>query len=232
VFGGDLAQDLGAGFGGVGVKGDHFAAGVVFQQHEFCLVADSDAGADQALFKERLLAFEIGVEVGTELAFVHGLLDFLGEANVGAPPALALTASFAVNASLRRALVADIYDSSEVARLLRRSEIDHVKLDTALLSFTSDKRMKRAMVKLESAMASEQPQNVSVLYETLAIAESLRTLPMDVNLWQAQNIWNDLLRRSDNSRWSREWREGFYKLGLALNISVDDLVVEEGVSEF
>jgi len=161
------------------------------------------------------------------------LLDFLGEANVPAPPALALTASFAINASLRRALDADIYDSSEVSRLLRRGEIDHVKLDTALLSFTSDKRMKRAMVKLEAAIGNDhQPQNISVLQDTLAIAESLRTLPMEVNLWQAQNIWNDLLRRSDTSHWSREWREGFYKLGLALNISVDDLVVEEGVSEF
>jgi alpha-amylase/alpha-mannosidase (GH57 family) len=161
------------------------------------------------------------------------LLDFLGEANVAAPPALALTASFAINASLRRALDSDIYDSSEVSRLLRRSEIDHVKLDTALLSYTSDKRMKRGMVKLEAAIGSEpQPQNISVLHDTLAIAESLRTLPMDVNLWQAQNIWNDLLRRSDTARWPREWREGFYKLGLALNISVDDLVVEEGVSEF
>ena len=59
------------------------------------------------------------------------LLDFLGEANVPAPPSLALTASFAINTSLRRALEADIYDSSEVARLLRRAEIDHVKLDTA-----------------------------------------------------------------------------------------------------
>jgi alpha-amylase/alpha-mannosidase (GH57 family) len=49
------------------------------------------------------------------------LLDFLGEANVPAPPALALTASFAINASLRHALDAEIYDSSEVARLLRRA---------------------------------------------------------------------------------------------------------------
>ena len=77
-----------------------------------------------------------------------------------------------------------------------------------------------------------QQQNSPVLQDTLAIAESLRTLPMDINLWQAQNIWDDLLRRSDTTRWSREWREGFFKLGLALNISVDDLVVEEGVSEF
>jgi alpha-amylase/alpha-mannosidase (GH57 family) len=161
------------------------------------------------------------------------LLDFLAEAKVPAPPALALTAQFAINASLRRALDADIYDSSEVARLLRRSDIDHVKLDAALLRYTSDKRMKRAMVKLEAAIGTgAQPQNISVLHDTLAIAESLRTLPMDVNIWQAQNIWNDLLQRSDIAHWSREWREGFHKLGLALNIAVDDLVVEEGVSKF
>ena len=157
------------------------------------------------------------------------LLDFLGDANVAAPPALALTAGFAINASLRRALEADTFDSAEIARLLRRSEVDHVTLDNDLLSYTADKRMKRAMVRLEAAAEQQAPQNLSVLHETLAIAESLRTLPMEVNLWQAQNIWNDLLRRSDATYWSREWRDGFRKVGLALKISVDDLVVDLSV---
>ena len=157
------------------------------------------------------------------------LLDFLADANVAAPPALALTAGFAINASLRRFLEADTFDSAEIARLLRRAEVDHVTLDSDLLSYTADKRMKRAMVRLEAAAEQQAPQNLSVLHETLAIAESLRTLPMEVNLWQAQNIWNDLLRRSDATYWSREWREGFRKVGLALKISVDDLVVDLSV---
>jgi alpha-amylase/alpha-mannosidase (GH57 family) len=160
------------------------------------------------------------------------LLDFLADANVAAPPALALTAGFAINASLRRALEADTFDSAEVTRLLRRAELDHVSLDTNLLSYTADKRMKRAMVRLESAAEQQAPQNISILNETLAIAETLRTLPMEVNLWQAQNIWNDLLRRSDATYWSREWREGFRKVGLALNISVDALVIDLGVRAF
>jgi hypothetical protein len=162
------------------------------------------------------------------------LLDFLGEANVAAPPALAVTAEFAINASLRRALESDTFDSSEIARLLQRGVTDHVALDAPLLSFTADKRMKRAMVRLEGAVEqqSASQQNLAVLHETLAIAESLRTLPMEVNLWQAQNIWNDLLRRSDSSYWSREWREGFRRIGLALNIAVDDLVVEKSVRAF
>ena len=160
------------------------------------------------------------------------LLDFLADANVAAPPALALTASFAINASLRRFLEADTFDSAEIARLLHRAEVDHVALDNDLLSYTADKRMKRAMVRLEAAAEQQAPQNISVLHETLAIAESLRTLPMEVNLWQAQNIWNDLLRRSDATYWSREWREGFRKVGLALKISVDDLVIDLGVRAF
>ena len=185
------------------------------------------------------------------------LLHFLSESSVAAPPALALTASFAINAGLRRALESDAYDTAEVARLLSRSELDNVTLDSSLLSFTADKRMKRAMVRLEEAMGVQhnsaqqtlalqhvlQP-NITVLNETVAIAESIRTLPMEINLWQAQNIWNDLLRRSatgssdtgdgitDRHYWASEWREGFRKLGLALNIAVDDLVVEEGVPAF
>jgi hypothetical protein len=57
-------------------------------------------------------------------------------------------------------------------------------------------------------------------------------MPFDVTFWQAQNIWNDLLRRSDKRYWSEEWRDGFKKLGEAMNICVDQLVVEAGVSAF
>jgi len=165
------------------------------------------------------------------------LLDFLAEANVPAPPALAVTAGFAINASLRRALEADTFDASEIARLLHRAEIDHVTLDVPLLSFTADRRMKRAMVHLEAAFdlqssASHPTHYLTVLNQTLAIADSLQTFPMEINLWQAQNIWNDLLLRSDATYWSREWREGFRKIGLALNISVDELVIDSGVRAF
>ena len=157
------------------------------------------------------------------------LLHFLGESNVAAPPALALAAGFAINASLRHALEADVYDSGEVARLLRRAELDNVALDKPLLSYTADRRMKRAMINLEAA---EPNGNLAVLNETVATAESVRTMPMEINLWQAQNIWNDMLRRDSSREWSREWWEGFRKLGCALNISVDELVTEQDVPAF
>jgi hypothetical protein len=73
---------------------------------------------------------------------------------------------------------------------------------------------------------------MAALKIALGIATALRALPFDVNLWQAQNIWNDLFRRSDKDHWSPEWKLAFKKLGDALYISVDQLVIEEGVTAF
>jgi hypothetical protein len=158
------------------------------------------------------------------------LLHFLAESNVTAPPALAVAAGFAINARLRKALEAEAYDTNQVAGLLARAHDDGVRLDDELLRYTADRRMKQAMVRLEGAAAESNA--LAVLADTVAIAESLNTLPMDVNLWQAQNIWNDLLRRSDAGYHSREWREGFSRLGTALNINVEELVIDENVRTF
>ena len=145
------------------------------------------------------------------------------------PPALAIAANFAINSSLRRAIEADNFDASEIETLFARAAADQVELDTPVLAFAAAERMKRAMVRLEAAAAADQTL-MSALRTALAVAAGLRALPFDVNLWQAQNIWNDLFRRSDKNYWSPEWKLAFKKLGEALYISVDQLVTDEGVS--
>ena len=159
------------------------------------------------------------------------LLHFLTETGMSAPPALASAARFAVNASLRRAIEAEAFDAGEIELLLNRAESDQIPLDTALLGFTAGQRMKRAMVRLE-ASAGGDPSASGALATALVITETIHKMPFEVNLWQAQNIWNDLLRRSDANYWSAEWKEDFKRLGKAMNICVDDLVIEEGVSSF
>jgi alpha-amylase/alpha-mannosidase (GH57 family) len=159
------------------------------------------------------------------------LLRFLTESGMAAPPALAIAANFAINASLRRAIEADDFDAVEIDALLARATSDQVVLDTQVLSFSAGQRMMRAMVRLETAAdAGRSPE--TVLHTALSIAGALRTMPFEVNLWKAQNIWNDLYRRSDKNYWSPNLSEGFHKLGEALNIAVDQLVIDEGVSAF
>jgi alpha-amylase/alpha-mannosidase (GH57 family) len=165
------------------------------------------------------------------------LLRFLTESGMAAPPALAIAANFALNASLRRAIEADTFDPDEVQALLARAAADQVALDSAVLSFAAGQRMVRAMVKLEAAAdsAAADPARAATngaLPAAIAIAATFRAMPFDVNLWKAQNIWNDLFRRSDRDYWSKEWTTGFKRLGEALNISVDQLVTDEGVSAF
>lgn len=161
------------------------------------------------------------------------LLHFLTESGMNPPPALALAASFAINASLRRAIEADPFDDEVVTDLLARAATDHVTLDAPILAFAAGQRMKRAMVKLEAAAAeASTAAALSTLHEALSIANVIRTMPFEVVIWQAQNIWNDLLRRIDDGYLSRDWKDDFKKLGRSMNIAVDELVIEEGVSAF
>ncbi len=159
------------------------------------------------------------------------LLHFLSESGMPVPPALALAASFAINASLRRAFEASEFDSTGVAGLFARAQTDMVKLDRTTLNFAASQRVKRAMVQLEAALSSHAGAK-GALQRTLSLVNAIRSMPLEVNLWQSQNIWNDMLRRPDAVHWSKEWKEGFRKLGESLNIAVDQLVVEEGVPTF
>jgi alpha-amylase/alpha-mannosidase (GH57 family) len=159
------------------------------------------------------------------------LLHYLTETGMAAPPALASAARFAINASLRRAIESEAFDPADIETLISRAEADQIPLDTQLLGYTAGQRMKRAMVRLEASAAGD-PSAAGALATALVIADTIHKMPFEVNIWQAQNIWNDLLRRSDTNYWTPEWKEDFKKLGRAMNISVDELVIEEGVSAF
>jgi alpha-amylase/alpha-mannosidase (GH57 family) len=159
------------------------------------------------------------------------LLDFLTETGMAPPPALEVAANYAINSSLRRSLEVETFDAEAIESLLTRAESKHINLNAQEISYTAGQRMKRAMVRLEAAAAGDPSAN-GALTDAVLIAETLRKFPFEVNLWQAQNIWNDLLRRSGKSYWKEDWKEGFKRLGEAMNIKVDQLVVEEGVSAF
>jgi alpha-amylase/alpha-mannosidase (GH57 family) len=157
------------------------------------------------------------------------LLHFLTESGMAAPPALAIAANFAINASLRRTIEGEPFDAAELQALFLRAATDHVALDTAALSFAAAKRIQRAMVQIEDAAnAGQSPE--AAIRSSLAIAHALRTMPFDVNLWQAQNIWNELFRHTDRSACSEQCKLDFKKLGEALYICVEQLAIDEDIS--
>ena len=156
------------------------------------------------------------------------LLHYLSQAGLPKPPALALAAGFAVNAGLRRALEAEPVDAPVIRSLLAMAKADEVPLDTPTLTYVADLRMKRAMIELTMSSG-----NLDILDRALSLARTLTELPFELNLWQAQNIWYEILRSSaysltahdpeDRPRWDRDFRE----LGSCLSIACDIISAEE-----
>jgi len=159
------------------------------------------------------------------------LLHFLAHAGLPKPPALTLAAGFAVNIGLRHALEADPVDLALVSSFIDMAKDDEIALDTPTLSYIADLRMKRAMVELQMSSGS-----LETLDRAVHLARTLTDLPFELNLWQAQNIWYEILRSSKYSLTGHtltdrpHWDEDFRELGTCLSIAWDQIVVEEPIA--
>ncbi|HEY2472576.1 MAG TPA: DUF3536 domain-containing protein [Terracidiphilus sp.] len=160
------------------------------------------------------------------------LLHYLSQAGLPKPPALTLAAEFAINAGLRRALEGDPIDQALLRSFLQLSKADKVPLDTATLSYIADQRMKRAMVELQMSSGS-----LEMLDRAVTLARTLVELPFELNLWQAQNIWYEILRTSsyaltaqiaeDRPRWDKDFND----LGKCLSIETTAMTAPDQLVE-
>ena len=147
------------------------------------------------------------------------LLHYLSQAGLPKPPALTLAAGFAINAGLRRALESDPVDQPQLRSFLSLAKADQVPLETATLSYIADLRMKRAMVDLQMSSGS-----LEMLERALTLARTLAELPFELNLWQAQNIWYEILRTTSYALTALvaedrpRWEKTFGELGACLSI--------------
>jgi hypothetical protein len=156
------------------------------------------------------------------------LLHYLSQAGLPKPPALTLAAGFAINAGLRRALETDPIDVAQMRSFLTLAKADQVPLETPTLSYIADQRMKRAMVELQMSDGS-----LELLDRALTLALNLAELPFELNLWQAQNIWYEILSTSNSALTSlgkderQRWDEHFGGLGTCLKIDCASITAED-----
>jgi alpha-amylase/alpha-mannosidase (GH57 family) len=156
------------------------------------------------------------------------LLHYLSQAELPKPPALNLAASFAINAGLRRVIEGDPIDQAQLRSYLSLAKADQVPLDTATLSYIADQRMKRAMLELHMSAGS-----LEMLERALVLARALTELPFDLNLWQAQNLWYEILRAPSRARTGLEaedrprWEKDFAELGNCLSFDTDAIRADD-----
>lgn len=149
------------------------------------------------------------------------LLRFLSTSGMPKPQALMLAAEFVLSADLRHVLEKDPLDALRLREILTQAAADEIPLNGHTLGYIAGQRLKRAMDGLQQDTGNE-----SVLNSVLELTDSLHQLPFEVNMWQAQNIWNTMLHTPSTSEQSTEWMEKFMELGRKLDLQVDDLIVE------
>jgi alpha-amylase/alpha-mannosidase (GH57 family) len=160
------------------------------------------------------------------------LLHYLSQAGLPKPAALTLAAGFAINAGLRRALETDPIDAALLKSYLQLANADQVKLETSDLSYLADLRMKRAMVELQLSAGS-----LEMLDRAVALARALQDMPFELNLWQAQNIWYEILRSSSYALTALQdderprWDADFAELGRCLSIDTEAITAQEQLAE-
>ncbi len=171
-------------------------------------------------------------DIETSLTTIYedhaSLLHYLAQAGLPKPPALALAAGFAVNAGLRRALESDPVDQALLRSFLSLAKADLVPLETATLSYIADQRMKRTMIELQMSSG-----NLEMLDRALTLGRTLVELPFELNLWQAQNIWYEILRTSTYALTAldpenrQRWDKSFSELGSCLSIDCAAIVAQD-----
>jgi hypothetical protein len=88
--------------------------------------------------------------------------------------------------------------------------------------------MKRTMVELQMSSGS-----LEMLERAVSLARVLRELPFEPNLWQAQNIWYEILRASTYALTSLSaedrprWEKTFNELGTCLSIDTEAIRADD-----
>jgi alpha-amylase/alpha-mannosidase (GH57 family) len=150
------------------------------------------------------------------------LIHFLRGLGVPLPKAMRVAVEFALNSQLRRELGSDKIDAGRLRNFLDEARADEVALDSTTLEYTIRMTIERLMEQF--AKEPGDPELLGRLVTTVGLA---RTLPFEVGLWTAQNLWYEMSRTSKEQFASRaqggddaarEWVDKFHTLGEKLAI--------------
>ncbi len=117
------------------------------------------------------------------------LMRFLKDLGIPLPKVLHTAAEFVVNSSLRRAFAEEVLDREQITALLHEARTLDVPLDGSGLGYALKQTIERMAENLRAA-----PADLSLLENLEAAIDLAASLPFEVDLWKAQNIYYGLLQ--------------------------------------
>ncbi|HET9441665.1 MAG TPA: DUF3536 domain-containing protein [Longimicrobiales bacterium] len=152
------------------------------------------------------------------------LMRFMSDLGLPLPEAFKTTAEYVLNTDLRRTLSRHPLDMQRVRELLEEVQSAKVELDTKGVAYALERSMERVSRELANT-----PEDEALLSTLESLATTGRSLSFDVDVWQVQNIYFDLMKQhyprmralsAEGDAQAMQWVGSFTRLGEQLDISV------------
>jgi hypothetical protein len=151
------------------------------------------------------------------------LMVFLRGTGMSVPHHFMTTAETALNLKLQKMFFSETIDAGRLKEDVDEIGSWNVALDKVALEFIIRRRLEGTM----AALLKEQ-ENTQRLTEVLLLVEAIAQLPLDVNLWQTQNMYWTLLHSrtfeinssDEGTNDQSSWREAVSILGHLLFFNV------------
>ena len=152
----------------------------------------------------------------------RSLAGFLRETGMPVPHRFMVTAETALNLQLQKLFTAKSLDMIRLREIIDEIGVWKVGVDNVALEFIVRRRLEKAMAELR-----EKPESPQRLADACLLMEAIAALAIEVNLWEAQNQYWDLLH-SRATDCSTEGIESLRKLGELLQFNVATALTVKG----
>ncbi len=144
-------------------------------------------------------------------------ISFLSELNMPLPTILQALGQFVLGNAVRRCLAEEKPDFEQIRKLLDTAKRDGVGLTDSSLSPALHQRLDALLRRWQ-----RKPADLATLHTLESLVKLAQVPPFDVDLWEAQNQYYQLLQTiSSNSHLyvDRNWLGHFHKLGDELGVA-------------
>jgi hypothetical protein len=157
------------------------------------------------------------------------LMKFLGFAGKSLLSAVETASNFVIRTDLALQFNAESPDIEKLRGLLEEAKSKEDLLMDAELSYS----IKLSLQRLIRGVATD-PHDLQKIRLLREIAEMVIALPLHLNLWEVQNVYWEMLHRTDidfklkslmGDKEAIDWRQEFLQLGTCLGFAMESLVV-------